>query len=158
MQEHAAKGTPILSLDRTIGSANVDQYSTLVDVTEHSEDVEVDNSDNTKVLQFVDVSGNLCNNGNGEGRQDNSSSNNSNLANLKKALSTYKSGIGIVSVADQSLAENIFMQDSSIVGDLEAMKPLNGGFKQMESYLQQPMTRAKAKHLAGGHQTSSLSQ
>lgn len=105
------------------------------------------------------AAGRSCERGTGASSLIKSAFDSTNLANVNKALSSYNNTSGRdLSMAEQSSTENIFMQDVHMRNDQEFLKCLDHGIKQPGNKKQQPLTRAKAKNLAGGQQQCSLSQ
>lgn len=82
------------------------------------------------------------------------SRNSTSLAEVKNSTAVHKHDIGEYSVASQSEAENFLMP----VFNVERGKTHVGDKNHLMANFQQPMTRAKAKHVAGGSLSSSLSQ
>lgn len=113
-------------------------------------------SDNAKALLIGTSSDSSCNIGMVECQQQRSIIDSDKFA--LKTLSSVRIGIGELSVAEQSRVDNILMHDVSFVNAQECMSCTDGEMKQMGISLQQPITRAKAKSLAGGHHLSSHSQ
>lgn len=81
------------------------------------------------------------------------------LITVNKALATYKHTTGgNLSVAEQSAAENIYMQYANQRNAQVISQCLDCAPTQPGNNKKPPLTRAKAKHLVGGQQTDSLSQ
>lgn len=93
-----------------------------------------------------------------EGSQNWNTSNPSDIVQVSRFLSSFQTNSHHLSMAAQSEAENIFMQEAIKDSTKINASCSDNDHTEVTQFIKQPLTRSKAKFLAGGREQDSHSQ